>query len=67
MEDGNDGLDALDKELMGIEDNSAQKESFKVKVFINMDEDDEGGKGIDLKSIFKLESTDIPYNIDVSL
>lgn len=47
MEEGNDGLSALENELLGIEA-TVPDTSFKVKVFINMDEDDEGGKGIDL-------------------
>jgi hypothetical protein len=47
MEEGNEGLSALENELLGIEA-TVPDTSFKVKVFINMDEDDEGGKGIDL-------------------
>ena len=50
FDEGNDGVSALEKELMGIEDNGVQNDtSFKVHVFINMDEDDDGDKGIDLK------------------
>ena len=50
MEDGVDGVSALERELLGMEDPGPQAETgFKVTVYINMDEDDDGDKGIDLK------------------
>ena len=67
MDDGNDGMTALEKEMMGIEDNGPQNDTaFKIRVFINMDEDDDGDKGINLHSLFKLQQNDMPYHIDVS-
>ena len=65
FEDGNDGVSALEKELLGIEDSGPQNDtSFKVTVFINMDEDDDGDKNVN--TIFKIGGGEKPYNIDVS-
>lgn len=68
IESGNDGQSALEKELLGIEDNGPSNDTFfKVKVFINMDEDDDRSKQIDLKQLFNLNSSDQPFNLSVSI
>ena len=41
-------------------------DKFSVRVFINMDEDDDGSKGIKPNDIFERENTNIPYYVDVS-
>ena len=65
--EGNTGMTDLEQEMMGIDgEDGIEQASFQKKVFINMDEDDEGGKGINLSSLFKLEGGALPYNIDVS-
>ena len=49
MDDGNNGMTALEKEMMGIDDSGPQTDTaFQIRVFINMDEDDDGSKGINL-------------------
>ena len=40
--------------------------TLKVRVFINMDEDDDGSKGIKPNDIFERENTNIPFYVDVS-
>ena len=69
MMDGNDGMTDLEKEMMGIgnEEGVKQDTGYKVKVFINIDEDDEGDKEINLKSLFKLGPKDMPYNVEIKL
>lgn len=37
-----------------------------MRVFINMDEDDDGSKGINPNDIFERENTNIPFYVDVS-
>ena len=37
-----------------------------MRVFVNMDEDDDGSKGINPNDIFKRENEKLPFFIDVS-
>lgn len=58
----------LEKEMMGIQDEPGNEDtSIKIRVYINMDEDDDGDKGINLTTLFKLGPKDMPYNVDVSI
>lgn len=43
-----------------------QKAGIKIRVFINMDEDDPNERHIDLKGLFKLKPGDQPQHVDVS-
>ena len=66
---GNDEMTRLEMEMMGENVDPTglgQPTGITLRVFINMDEDDDGDKGIDLKSLFKLAPSDLPFHIDVS-
>ena len=66
----NDDLDEMEKELMAAtgEDSNLAPKLIKVRVFINMDEDDEDdeSKGVDLGTLFLREDEDLPFYTDVS-
>jgi len=67
---GNDEMTRLEMEMMGENVDPTglgQPTGITLRVFINMDEDDDGDKGIDLKSLFKLAPGDLPFNIDVKI
>ena len=61
--------DALEMEMqMQNQDATGlnQKAGIKIRVFINMDEDDPNERHIDLKRLFKLKPDDLPQHVDVS-
>ena len=67
---GNDEMTRLEMEMMGEDVDPTglgQPAGITLRVFINMDEDDDGDKGIDLKSLFKLAPSDLPFHVDVSI
>ena len=43
-----------------------KSDKFKVRVFINMDEDDDGAKGIKPNDLFQREDPKLPHFADVS-
>ena len=64
-----DDLDELEKEMFGAngQDSKLAPKLIKVRVFINMDEDDEDDecKGVDLDQLFLKKDKDLPFYIDV--
>ena len=67
---GNDEMTRLEMEMMGEDVDPTglgQPTGITLRVFINMDEDDDGDKGIDLNSLFKLAPGDLPFHVDVSM
>ena len=62
-------MTALELEMGGMDGDPTglgKETGIKIRVFINMDEDDDGDKNINLKSLFNVDPTDKPYNIEVS-
>lgn len=53
----------------GVGDGSKGKKSakFQIRVFINMDEDDDGKKGIKPNDMFKRENLAIPFYVDLHI
>lgn len=64
MEMLNNGAAATGQNTGGM--GSKKADQIKVRVFINMDEDDDGKKGIKPNDIFKRENLNIPFYVDVS-
>ena len=67
---GLDGAADLD-EMMELDgglggEQKAKDSKIKIKVFINMDEDDDNKHGLDLNDLFKREDTTMPFYVDVS-
>ena len=67
---GLDGAADLD-EMMELDgglggEQKAKDSKIKIKVFINMDEDDDNKHGLDLNDLFKREDTAMPFYVDVS-
>ena len=67
---GIDGAADLD-EMMELDgglggEQKAKDSKIKIKVFINMDEDDDNKHGLDLNDLFKREDTTMPFYVDVS-
>ena len=68
-DDAPEGMTALEMEMqMQNQDATGlnQKAGIKIRVFINMDEDDPNERHIDLKRLFKLKPDDLPQHVDVS-
>lgn len=72
FEDDDQDLDAAEAELMALDEGANAKKSstVKLRVFINMDEDDEDseGKNVDLTKLFVREDISFtPFYVDVKV
>jgi hypothetical protein len=68
---GLDGAADLD-EMMELDgglggEQKAKDSKIKIKVFINMDEDDDNKHGLDLNDLFKREDTAMPFYVDIQI
>lgn len=68
---GLDGVADLD-EMMELDgglggEQKAKDSKIKIKVFINMDEDDDNKHGLDLNDLFKREDTAMPFYVDIQI
>lgn len=68
---GLDGAADLD-EMMELDgglggEQKAKDSKIKIKVFINMDEDDDNKHGLDLNDLFKREDTALPFYVDIQI
>jgi len=68
---GLDGAADLD-EMMELDgglggEQKAKDSKIKIKVFINMDEDDDNKHGLDLNDLFKREDTTMPFYVDIQI
>ena len=66
-----DKLDAAEEELFGADQDANEKfpNSIKLRVYINMDEDDEDadGKNVDLTQLFIREEASVPFFLDLKV
>ena len=66
-----DELDAAEAELFGADQDANEKlpNSVKLRVYINMDEDDEDadGKNVDLTQLFIREEESLPFFLDLKV
>jgi hypothetical protein len=64
-----DELTAMEMEMMkgNIDSDAIQDTKIKIRVFINMDEDDDNELGIDLNNLFQRNDQDKPFYVDVSI
>ena len=66
-----DELDAAEAELFGADKDANEKlpNSVKLRIYINIDEDDEhaDGKNVDLTQLFIREEESLPYFLDLKV
>ena len=68
--DAEEDMDAMEAELMNADEEESKvgPKAIKLRVYINMDEDDvdKEGKKVDLHRLFVREDSSLPFYIDVS-
>lgn len=64
-----DDVTAMEMDLMNNGDfgtSDSNKNKLKIRLFINMDDNDKGNQKINVDDIFKRKDKDFPFYIDVS-